>query len=285
MLVGALILVLLAAVSQPALAQRRQPRPGWNVFSVEQDIQLGKEAAAEIEKQVRLVDDRELNDYFQRIGRRLASQPQAGSFPYSFKVVLDQAINAFALPGGPTYMNTGLIAQADNEAQIAGVVAHEISHVALRHGTNQASKATLLQLPAAIAGGALGSESLLGRIGQAGIGIGAGSVLLKFSRGAERDADLLGARMMHSAAYDPVEMARFFEKLEAEHRGGIEFLSSHPKPGNRIQAVQDEVKHLPAKHYTAGEGDLGRMKSSVEELDRRNPPKLPPPAQQGRSRR
>jgi Zn-dependent protease with chaperone function len=265
-------------------AQQRQLKPGFNLFSVEQDIQLGREAASEIEKQVQVSSDRELTEYFQRIGRRLASQPAAGKFPYTFKVVLDKDINAFALPGGFTYMNTGLIVQADNEAQIAGVIAHEISHVALRHGTNQASKANLIQLPALLAGGMAGSNTMLGQLAQLGIGLGAQSVLLKFSRGAEQDADLLGARIMSSAGYNPLDMARFFEKLEAAAgKGGpaFQFLSSHPKPGNRVKAVEQEIRYLPAREYDAGEGDLARMKTIVDSLHKNMPARRAPSNAQG----
>ena len=164
----------------------RQLKPGWNLFSKEQDIQLGKEAAAQVEKQYTVVRDTDLANYIRRIGARLASVPEAGGFPYTFQVVADKSINAFALPGGPAFVHTGLLAAADNEAQLAGVLAHEISHVALRHGTNQASKANLIQLPAMLAGGMLGkSGSMLGQLSQLGIGLGANSVLLKFSRTAE----------------------------------------------------------------------------------------------------
>src|SRR5262249_39660068 len=136
----------------------------------------------------------------------------------------------------------------------AGVVAHEISHVILRHGTNQASKANLIQLPAML-GGAFGGRGMLGQLTQLGIGLGANSLILKFSRGAESDADLMGTRIMHEAGYNPIEMARFFEKLEAEAgKGGWfgQLLSDHPNPGNRVKAVQDEIRFLPAKsNYNA----------------------------------
>ncbi|HSW51139.1 MAG TPA: M48 family metalloprotease, partial [Bryobacteraceae bacterium] len=187
-----LLLVTLAAVVQPGFAQLRQYRPGFNLFSKEQDVALGKEAAGEIEKQVEVVNNRELNDYLNSIGRKLAAQPQADKYPYTFKLVNDPSINAFALPGGPTFVHTGLIAAADNEAQLAGVMAHEIVHVALRHGTNQASRANLIQLPAMLASGMLGSGSMLAQLGRLGIGLGANSVLLKYSRTAETQADLLG---------------------------------------------------------------------------------------------
>ena len=251
----------------PALAQLHHFRPGFNLFSKEQDVQLGKEAALEIEKQVELVDNKELNAYINSIGSRIAAQPQAGNYPYTFKVVNDPSINAFALPGGPTFVNTGLIAAVDNEAQLAGVLAHEITHVALRHGTNQASKANLIQLPALLASKAMGSGSMLAQLGQLGIGLGANSVLLKFSRTAETQADLLGAQMAAQAGYNPIEIARFFQKLESEGGArGPQFFSDHPNPGNRMKAIEDEARYIPQKNFSAGTGQLARMKAIIAKL-------------------
>jgi hypothetical protein len=271
-------LALVGILATTAFSQRI-PKPGFNLFSKEQDVQLGKEAAAEIEKAAKVVTDSELNSYIQEIGKKLSSAPEAGGYPYTFKVVHDDSINAFALPGGPTYVNTGLILAADNEGQLAGVMGHEISHVALRHGTNQASKAQLFQLPA-ILGGSVGGGSLLGKLAQVGIGVGTNSVLLKFSRGAETDADLLGARLMAQAGYDPIQAARFFEKLEAEtgKRSGIEqFFSSHPNPGNRTERIQKELPHLPKGPYTTDSGKLAAMQASVKRLG--TAPKPQPAAQ------
>jgi predicted Zn-dependent protease len=201
-------------------------------------------------------------------------------------VVNDKSINAFALPGGPMFVHTGLIASADNEAQIAGVFAHEISHVALRHGTNQASKSSLLQLPAALAGGAVGNGSILGQLAQMGIGFGANSLLLRYSRNAERDADLMGTRMMAGAGYDPIEMARFFEKLkgEAGTAKGLQFFSDHPDPGNRVKAVEDEIRYLPThpKASLGNAAELRRMQDVVRSLP--EPPKRVVPQQQGQAR-
>ena len=133
------------------------------------------------------------------------------------------------------------------------MMAHEISHVALRHGTNQASKANLIQLPAMLAGAVVGNGSMLGQLAQLGIGLGANSVLLKYSRDAETHADMLGARMMAKAGYNPIEMARFFEKLEAQGgSSGPQFLSSHPNPGNRMRAIQEEIQYMPRANYTNG---------------------------------
>jgi hypothetical protein len=206
------------------------------------------------------------------------SQPAADKYPYFFKVVHDTSINAFALPGGPMYIHTGLIAAADNEAQLAGVMAHEISHVALRHGTNQVSKANLIQLPAMLAG-VIGGGSMMGQLAQIGIGVGAGSALLKFSRNAERDADLLGTRLLASAGYNPLEMARFFEKLQGESgkRSGVtEFFSSHPNPGNRVNAVEQEIQYLARRDYSTGDqGEFNRMKDAVKGLPPPKPKQQP----------
>jgi Zn-dependent protease with chaperone function len=262
---------VVATVMVTAACAARQPgeplRPGFNMFSKEQDIQLGREAAAEVRQQVQVVQNDFLQDYVSRIGQRLASQPEAGGFPYSFTLVNDKSINAFALPGGPLFMHTGLIAEAENEAQLAGVVAHEIAHVALRHGTNQVSKANLIQLPAMVAGAVVGNGSILGQLAQVGIGLGANSILLKYSRDAENQADALGARLMAKAGYNPLEMARFFEKLEAEGGArGPQFLSSHPNPGNRVRSVQAEIRTIPQASYGFQTGQFSRAKSMVAQL-------------------
>jgi predicted Zn-dependent protease len=253
------------------MAEVRRFRPGFNMFSVDQDMQLGREAAQQVEKQYQVVSDPELQSYIDKIGQSLAAQPQAGKFPYTFKLVIDPSINAFALPGGPTFVHTGLIKAADNEAQLVGVMAHEISHCALRHGTNQASKQNLLQIPAALAG-AVAGNSMLGQLSQLGMGLGMNSVFLKFSRGAETEADLNGAQMMAGAGYNPIEMARFFEKLEAS--GGQQmpqFLSSHPNPGNRMHAIESQLREMPARNYNTDTGRFSQVKAKVNGIP------VPPP--------
>jgi hypothetical protein len=264
------IFVMMSLGGSPALAKRRELKPGFNLFSKQQDVQLGKEAAAEIEKQVHVVKNADLERFINGIGKKLTARPEADaeSFAYSFKVVQEKSINAFALPGGPAYVHTGLITAAGNEAQLAGVLAHEIAHVALRHGTNQVSKANLIQLPALLAG-SLAGGSMMGQLAQLGVGLGANSVLLKFSRNAERDADLLGARLMAASGYNPIEMARFFEKLEAEGgpRSAFEqFLSDHPNPGNRVKAVEEEIRYLPKQTYSSDSGELQQMKRIIGNL-------------------
>ncbi|HNY39193.1 MAG TPA: M48 family metallopeptidase [Bryobacteraceae bacterium] len=265
------VVFLAASVLLFAAGARKLPKPGWNLFSKDQDVQLGREAAAEIEKQMTVVQDRALTEYINRIGTRLVDRGGLEKYPFSFKVVKEDSINAFALPGGPMYVHTGLISAAESEAQLAGVLAHELSHVVLRHGTNQASKSQGLALIATL-GGALagGGSSMVGTLAQLGIGLGANSVLMKYSRGAESDADLLGMHTMAKAGYDPLEMARFFEKLQAQAGSGnskfAEFFSSHPNPGNRVKAVEKEIPYLTKASYGQTEGDLTAMKQIVAKL-------------------
>jgi len=263
------LVLALALAAGCAVRKPGQPiQPGFNVYSKQQDIELGREAAQQVRQQVSIVQDQQLQSYVSRIGQKLAQQPQADGYPYSFTLINDPAINAFALPGGPIFINTGIIAGADNETQAAGVLAHEIGHVALRHGTNQASKATILQIPAVLAGAAVGDGGMLGQLAQLGIGIGLNSVLLKYSRDAETQADALGSRILAEAGYNPIEMARFFEKLQEQ--GGsrsVQFFASHPDPGNRVKTVEAEIQAMPQRpSYDAGTGQFDRMKAEVARL-------------------
>jgi len=208
------------------------------MFSRQQDIQLGQEAAQQVRQKSQVVQNQFLQDYVNQVGQRLANTPEArqSEFPFTFTVINDPSVNAFALPGGPMFIHTDLLKDVDNEAQLAGVMGHEMSHVILRHGTNQASKANLIQIPAMLATMVAG-PSMLGQLAAAGVGPGANSVLLKFSRTDESQADALGAQIMSEAGYNPIEMARFFQKLEASGGSrGPQFLSDHPNPGNRDKA-------------------------------------------------
>lgn len=260
--------MLTSAALLPGMAQLKTLKPGFNLFSKEQDVQLGKQAEAQVEKQVHVVHNAEVDNYLSLLGGRLAKSPLAGGFPFSFHLVYDKNINAFALPGGPIFINTGLFAVTENEAQLAGVLAHEMSHVALRHGTNQLSKQRFIQIPALIAGAALGNNALA----QLGINVVAGSALLRMSRTDEAQADYNGTQIMADAGYNPIEMARFFEKLESQtgNPGRIaQFLSDHPNPGNRVQAVQDEIQYMPQRSYDTNTGQFPRIKQLV--------PHIPPP--------
>jgi len=269
----AVLVLLFLPLAAPA-ADRKELKPGFNIFTLDQDIQMGMQSAAEVRKTQAVVDNDELTGYLMRIGGRLGKSPRAGKFTFQFAVLNDKSINAFALPGGPIFVHTGLLGAIDNESQLAGVLAHEMSHVALRHGTHEASKAMLVQAPAALLGATIGDDSTIAKLAQEGIALGAQSVLLKYSRDAERDADLNGTRIMNDTGYDPLEMARFFEKLQAQGSGGngllANWLSDHPAPGNRVQAVQAEIRYLPKASYRESEpGTAARVKSIVA--------KLPPP--------
>lgn len=249
--------------------------PGFNQYSPQQDIELGRQAAAEIKQQVDIVDNPQLQNYIKGLGVRLARQPGAADYPYEFTLINEPSINAFALPGGPIFIHSGLIAAADTEAQLVGVLAHEISHVALRHGTSQASKAQMVQLPAVLAGAILGDGGALSQIGQVGLGLGLNALVMKYSRNAEKEADALGSRIMSGAGYDPIAMAEFFQKLEEESGGSRPpaLLSSHPSPGNRVRLVREEMQTFPPGDYGSRSGDFQQMKRLVAQLPPSNPPK------------
>ncbi|HEU0120028.1 MAG TPA: M48 family metallopeptidase, partial [Bryobacteraceae bacterium] len=275
--------IVLTAGLLLAADKQRTLKPGWNLFSPDQDVKMGQEYSQQIEREVQVVNDPTLHAYVNQIGSKLVNAIEGQKFPFTFKVVNDPSINAFALPGGPMYVHTGLIAAADNEAQIAGVLGHEMGHVMLRHGTNQASKANLIQIPAMIAAGVLDRGGMIGSLAQMGIGLGANSVLMKFSRTAESDADLYGARLVHRAGYNPVELARFFEKLEAESGKGSavsQFFSDHPNPGNRINNIQGDMKFYEQKNYVASNmtPELSNAKAIIKRLPA--PAKRPAQGQQ-----
>ncbi len=256
-----------------ASGQIRPIKPGWNLFSPQQDVQLGKEAAAQVQQKMAVVHNPELDRYLNTLLDRLKQSPHAGKdtgtqFPFSISAVYDKNINAFALPGGPLFIHTALIQACDNEAQLAGVIGHEMSHIVLRHSTNQVSKQNLVSIPAMLAGAVLG-HGILGQLGQLGVGLGANSMLLKFSRTDEAEADYNGALIVADAGYNPLEMAHFFEKLEAKAgRQGVlsQLLSDHPNPGNRVKAVEDEIRQMPQRPFNSDTGQFQRIKDLVNHM-------------------
>jgi predicted Zn-dependent protease len=261
------------ALSGVCVSLARNPgdpiHPGFNLFSRQQDVQLGKETAAQVRQKYQVVRNRFLQDYLKRVGDRLANTKEAkdSGFAFSFTLLNEPSVNAFALPGGPMFVFTGLLKAVDNEAQLAGVMAHEMSHVILRHGTNQMSKANLLQIPALLAQAATGGGGTLSSILQASIGFGFQSALLKFSRGDERQADLLGSHLMAEAGYNPIELGRFFEKLEASGGSrGLQFFSDHPNPGNRTKAIEEEIRGLPHRTYGYSTGQFAQAKAQLAKL-------------------
>jgi predicted Zn-dependent protease len=220
---------------------------GFNIFSPQQDVQIGQQSALAANRQLPLLNDSRAA-MVNRIGRRLAAVAPGPRFPYQFRVVNDGRINAFSLPGGYIYVNRGVIDAARSENEVAAVLAHEIAHAALRHGTSQASKAYTAQAGLGLIGGLLGSRanSGLGQvIGSLG-GFGLNTLFLKFSRSAEEQADSVGMQIMRRAGYDPHGMISLLQTIQrTSGRGGVEWLSDHPNPSTRIARLQRELSGTP----------------------------------------
>jgi Zn-dependent protease with chaperone function len=235
-----------------------------NKYKPSEDVKLGREAAAQAEEQFPLLRDARIDSYVESVGQRLVAaipaEFQHPEFQYYFKVVNASDINAFALPGGPMYVNRGMIQAAKTEGEMAGVMAHELSHVALRHGTAQATKAQKYGLLAGIlgVGGTILGGPGLGQLAQGSVGV----YFLKFSREYETEADLLGARIMANAGYDPRDLANMFRTIESQGGGGGGFASDHPSPKDRYARINQEAQLLRVN--TAARTD-DREFSSVQE--------------------
>lgn len=239
-----------------------------NKFKPEDDVKLGLQAAQEAEKQMPILRDREATDYVGTVGQRLVaaipSEFQHPEFRYYFKIINARDINAFALPGGPMYLNRGMIEAARNEGEMAGVMAHELSHVALRHGTAQATKAQKYGLLAGILG--IGGQILGGPIGTAAqLGAqGVGVYFLKFSREYETEADILGAQIMARANYDPLDLANMFKTIErVSGGGGGGFLSDHPSPKDRYARINQEAQYLRVSNPIKATRDFERIQARL----------------------
>jgi predicted Zn-dependent protease len=247
---------------------------GVNLYSLEREIALGKGAAQEVEKTAKMINDPVVTEYVNRVGQNLVRNSDA-KVPFTIKVIDSDEINAFALPGGFFYVNSGLILRADEEAELAGVMSHEIAHVAARHGTKSATKGELMQLASI-------PLILLGPGGWAGYGLYEGLNLaipmgyLKFSRDAEREADYLGLQYMYKAGYDPNAFVSFFEKIEAEerhHPGSIpKVFSTHPPTPERVQKAQQEIATiLPARdEYIVTTSEFDLIKSRLHRIENKN---------------
>lgn len=240
---AASLALLVVALAPFAFGQRTRLKPGMNFFSPQQDVELGRQVSQDAENKIAMLNNRRVDNYLDRLGKKLAAAAPGEKYPYQFKCVNDSSINAFALPGGFLYINRGTIEAADNEAELAGVIGHEIGHVALRHGTNQASKQYLAQAPLAILGSFVGSNSVGAILAQIGTSFTTNSILLKYSRDDERQADLMGTQILYDTDYDPRYVASFFEKLGSRERGS-DFFSSHPNPDSRIQNINAEIGKL-----------------------------------------
>ena len=243
---------------------------GVNFYSLEREIALGKALAQEVERSSKLIDDPVVTEYVNRVGQNLVRNSDA-QVPFTIKVIDSDEVNAFALPGGFFYVNSGLILRAQEEAELAGVMAHEISHVTARHGTKQATKAELIQLGAMAA-------MIVVPYGWAGYGIYQGMNLaipltfLKFSRDSEREADYLGIEYMYKAGYDPNAYVTFFERIQADEKrrpGSIpKVFSTHPPTPERIELAQKEIARiLPDKdEYIVTTSEFDSVKSRLRNV-------------------
>ena len=264
-------ITLAAILAMPvSLIAQTQIKYHSNKFSVQEDVKVGRQAAQEAEQQFPLLRDEDVRSYVERVGQRLVagipSQFQHPEFQYYFKVVNASDINAFALPGGPMYVNRGMIEAARNEGEMAGVMAHEISHVALRHGTAQATKAQKYGLLAGIAGVAgtiLGGPGV-GQLAQAPFGV----YFLKFSREYETEADILGAQIMANAGYDPRDLANMFQTIERQGGGGGGFLSDHPSPKDRYARINQEAQYLRVTRPNRESRDFARIQERLRGFSR-----------------
>ena len=250
-----------------------------NDFSISDDVRLGREAAAQVEARMPILPESgDVDDYVERVGRRLVNgiprEFRHSQFDYEFDVVNAREINAFALPGGPLYVNRGTIEAGGSEGELAGVMAHEIAHIALRHGTAQATEArsAKFQLPAiggAILGAIIGGS--VGSIISQGTQFGLSTYFLKYSREYEREADILGAQIMANAGYDPRDLANMFRRIESQGgSGGPEWLSSHPNPGDRYDRINREARLLnvnPAR-ATQDTAQFNRIQAELRRMPR-----------------
>jgi beta-barrel assembly-enhancing protease len=249
-----------------------------NNYKPADDVQVGREAAAQVSMQLPLLPENgNVDSYVERVGAAIAAaippEFQHPEFRYVFSVVNASDINAFALPGGPMFVNRGMIEAARSEGEMAGVMAHEISHVALRHGTAQATKSQSAGVQLGAIGGAILGAVIGGNAGDIvaqGTQLGVGAYLLKYSREYETQADVLGAQILARAGYDPMDLARMFETIEQEGGSrGPEWLSSHPNPGNRQERIAQEARLLTISRGRRGQSaEFGGIQASL----RRMPP-------------
>jgi len=251
--------------NDPTLIGKRDINKGsLSFYSLDREVALGRQMAAEVDRSSKLVTDPIVTEYVNRVAQNLVLHSDA-KVPFTIKVIDANEVNAFALPGGFLYVNRGLLEAADNEAEVAGVMAHEIAHVTARHGIEQASKGQLLQwgsLPLIFMGG------LGGFIIQQVAGIALPLTFLKFSRGAEKEADRLGAQYMWASGYDPNALVTFFEKLQAreKHKPGTleKIFSTHPMTGDRIEEVRELIVRFPERsEYQISSSEFLDIKSRL----------------------
>src|SRR5438270_768407 len=243
---------------------------GINFYSLEKEMGLGKQLAQEVERSSKLIDDPVVTEYVNRVGQNLVRNSDA-RVPFTIKVIDSDEVNAFALPGGFFYVNSGLILRAQEESELAGVMAHEISHVTARHGTCQATKGELMQL-ASIPAMIFIPYTMAGYALYQGLNMAIPLTFLKFSRDAEREADFLGIQYMYKAGYDPNSYVTFFERVQADEKrrpGTIpKVFSTHPPTPERIANTQKEIARiLPARQeYIVTTSEFDTVKARLRNL-------------------
>ncbi|HLB88407.1 MAG: peptidase M48 [Acidobacteria bacterium] len=243
---------------------------GVNLFSLEREISLGKSLAQEVERSSKMIDDPVVTEYVNRVGQNLVRNSDA-RVPFTIKVIDSDEVNAFALPGGFFYVNSGLILRAQEESELAGVMAHEIAHVAARHGTKNATKGELMQL-ASIPAMIFIPYSMAGYAMYQGLNLAIPLTFLKFSRDAEREADFLGLQYMYKTGYDPNSYVTFFERIQADEKrrpGTIpKVFSTHPPTPDRIENTQKEIARiLPARQeYIVTTSEFDTVKARLRNI-------------------
>lgn len=244
---------------------------GVNFYSLDKEIALGKQLAQEVERQAKVIDDPIIAEYVNRIGQNLVRNSDA-KVPFTIKVLDTEEVNAFALPGGFFFVNSGLILKAESEAELAGVMAHEIAHVACRHGTKQATRGDLAQIatiPLIFMGGWTGYAI------QQAAGLAIPMGFLAFSRGMEAEADYFGLQYMYKAGYDPTAFIDFFEKIETLEKkkpGSVaKVFSTHPMTDDRIKKSQDEIQTIlaPKPEYVVNTSEFNDVKSRLAMMHNR----------------
>ena len=261
----------LATNEDPSMIGKRNINGGFIgkiAGGTEKEVRQGREAAAEVDRQAKFIDDPVITEYVNRVGQNIVLHSDA-KVPFTIKVIDSDEVNAFALPGGFFYVNKGLLLAADNEAELAGVMAHEIAHVAARHAVENQAKASLLEYAAL--GASIFIGGIPGMIYQNTAGIGLLGIFMKFSRGAEEEADKLGVQYMYAAGYDPGAMATMFEKLEAKNKKKPGFISrafaTHPAPPDRRTAALALAARFPEhEEYVISSSEFQRVKNRLLRL-------------------
>ena len=241
---------------------------GVNFWSIDKEIALGKQLAQEVERQAKIVDDSIIAEYVNRVGQNLVRNSDA-KVPFTIKVLDSEEVNAFALPGGFFFVNSGLILKADSESELAGVMAHEIAHVAARHGTRQATRGQLINIatiPLIFMGGWTGYAI------RQGVSLAIPMGFLAFTRGMEREADYLGLQYMYKAGYDPTSFVDFFEKIQTMEKrkpGSVaKVFSTHPMTDDRIKASQNEIQQIMVSksEYVVNTSEFNDVKARLYSL-------------------